>query len=302
MKILYVANFDLPDFQSDMIFHGLRSLLGEDVVDLNEAWYMYDDFRNHWADRVPEKGMSYGRGFTLYGRLPKLKIDRTDIKSKIQNHYFDKIVYGSVTRCQTWLQTVFENYDRVRDFTENNLHGRDIVLIDGEDNTDISPDFTRYENYYKRELLPEYNAYGVLGKMKPINFCIPKELIVSSVPKKEKDYATIIPGDTSTYIYTEEKPYFEDYQKSYFGVTCKKGGWDCLRHYEILMNGCVPFFPGLEQCPETTLTRFPKALVLDAMNKIKKENDLSFYEECVTLLLDWTRKNLTTEEVAKSLL
>ena len=287
MKILYLANFDLPDFQSDMIFHGLRSLFGEEVVDVNEAWYMLENFRNYWTDRIPEQGMSYGRGFTLYGRLPNLIIDRTDIEKKIELKYFDKIVYGSLRRYHPFLNKI-AHYDT-----------KDIIMIDGEDDQDVNQYswISSYGTLYKRELIPKD-----IHLAKPLNFCIPKELIVNNVPKKEKDYATIIPNDKNTYIYTEEKPYFEDYQKSYFGVTCKKGGFDCLRHYEILMNGCIPFFPDLSEVPETTMTRFPKKIVLDAMEKIKKGNDLSFYEEYVTLLLDWTRKNLTTEEVAKSIL
>jgi len=68
------------------------------------------------------------------------------------------------------------------------------------------------------------------------------------------------------------------------------------------MNGCIPFFTNLELCPENTMKRFPKQLVLDAMSKIKEQNDLSFYEEYGNLLLEHTRKNLTTEEVAKSVI
>lgn len=285
MKILYISKFDLPDYQADMIFHGLRSLFGEDCVDYNLAWYMYDDFRNYWANKVPSNGMEYGRGFTLYGRLPKLNIDRNDIEAKIRNHYFEKIVYGSITRNADFFQSVKNYYER-----------NDIITIDGEDNQSVNIHMDQYSKYYKRELKNSINTVNSL------NFCIPKENIIKEIPKKEKDYATIIPGDKSTYIYTEEKPYFEDYQKSYFGLTSKKGGWDCLRHYEILMNGCIPFFPGLEECPKQTMTRFPKKLVLDAMEKIKKGDDLSFYEEYVTLLLNHVRKNLTTEEVAKSIL
>lgn len=285
MKILYLAKFDLPDFMADMVFHGLRSLFGEDVVDVNEAWYMYDDFRNYWADRVPSRGMEYGRGFTLYGRLPKLNIDRTDLKSKIENHYFDKIIYGSIWRNMDYFPEIKPYYKP-----------EDVIFIDGEDHNDIRNQLGYYP-YYKREL-----TYSQFNHIKPINFCIPKELIVKEIPKKEKDYAIIIPGDKSTYIYTEEKPYYEDYQKSYFGITTKKGGWDALRHYEILMNGCIPFFPDLDQCPEMIMARFPKKLVIEANKKIKEGNDLSFYEEYVNLLLDHTRKNLTTEEVAKSIL
>jgi len=177
---------------------------------------------------------------------------------------------------------------------------QDIIFIDGEDNNYINTFLAKQGRLFKREL--DYLSSEYQNIVSPLNFCIPKELIVKEIPKKEKDYATIIPGDKSTYVYTEEQPYFEDYQKSYFGVTTKKGGWDCLRHYEILMNGCVPFFPTLVECPSLTMTRFPKKLILEAMDKIKKENDLSFYEEYVTLLLDHTRKNLTTEEVAKSII
>jgi hypothetical protein len=28
--------------------------------------------------------------------------------------------------------------------------------------------------------------------------------------------------------------YKRDYRKAYFGLTRKKEGWDCMRHYEIL--------------------------------------------------------------------
>jgi hypothetical protein len=139
--------------------------------------------------------------------------------------------------------------------------------------------------------------------VKPINFCIPKEMIVATVPEKTQDYATIIPGDKSTYIYTEEIPYFEDYQRSYFGVTTVKGGWDCLRHYEILMNGCIPWFPNLEQCPECIMMRFPKKLVMEAMSRVQQgDNILTFFHDYVNMLLDHTRKNLTTEEVVKGII
>lgn len=291
MKILYISKFDLPDFMNDMVFHGLRSLFGEDVVDSNEAWYMYDDFRKYWYDRVPGKGMEYGRGFTLYGRLPKLNIDRTDLRSKIKNHYFDKIVFGSIWRNLDYFIEIQSEYN-----------SSDIIFIDGEDNIEIRSDLLHKGEYYKRELMSD------LLLVKPINFCIPKDLIVKEMPKKEKDYANIIPGNKSTYIYTEEQPYYEDYQKSYFGVTVKKGGWDCLRHYEILMNGCIPFWFSideewnLENCPKTTMMKFPKKLILSAMDQIKKGNDLSFYEECVNLLLEHTKNKLTTEAVAKELI
>ena len=32
------------------------------------------------------------------------------------------------------------------------------------------------------------------------------------------------------------------YQNSIFALTYKKAGWDCFRHYEILMNAVFLFF------------------------------------------------------------
>jgi len=37
---------------------------------------------------------------------------------------------------------------------------------------------------------------------------------------------------------------------SKFGITTKRGGWDCLRHYELAANGCVLCFRDLDAKPE----------------------------------------------------
>lgn len=287
MKILYISNFNLPDFQNDMIFHGLRSVFGDNCIDYNEAWYMYDDMKQYWNHRVPENGMSYGRGFTLYGRLPKIDIDRSNLYEKIKNKFFDKIVYGSITRNSLLFNEVTSIYNK-----------KDIIMIDGEDNTTINRNFFGKGIYFKRELV-----YEPTEELRPIGFCIPEELVLSSVPKKEKDYGYVIPGDPQTYIFTEEIPYYEDYQKSYFGVTLKKGGWDCLRHYEILMNGCIPYFIGLEECPTYTMHHFPKSILINVIDKLHKENNiLNFYDEYVNILLNHAKKYLTTKEMAYRIL
>ena len=48
MKILYLANdkdlsFQKNDYTSDLLLHGLRDLLGKDVVDFPGSWYLYKD-------------------------------------------------------------------------------------------------------------------------------------------------------------------------------------------------------------------------------------------------------------------
>jgi hypothetical protein len=126
----------------------------------------------------------------------------------------------------------------------------------------------------------------------PICFSIPESKIVDSVPEKTKLFGHIIPGDLSTYIFTDEESYAKDYQTSVFGKTQKKGGWDCIRHYEILANGCIPWFQNLDDCPEQTLFRFPKTLVKEAMeSKTPKEY--------IPQLLEYTRKMLSCRSVAQ---
>lgn len=67
---------------------------------------------------------------------------------------------------------------------------------------------------------------------------------------KIREFADLGPGETgdkSNYRYgpDDEAAYHKMYQNSLFALTKKKGGWDCLRHYEILANGCIPIFETL---------------------------------------------------------
>ncbi|CAE7242202.1 MOD1 [Symbiodinium sp. CCMP2592] len=78
-------------------------------------------------------------------------------------------------------------------------------------------------------------------------------------------FAPLIPGNTRTYIYNTEYAYYTQYSKGLFGITMRKMGWDCFRHYEIIMSGSIPFFIGLEDMPNRTMTSFPRALVASAM-------------------------------------
>jgi hypothetical protein len=144
----------------------------------------------------------------------------------------------------------------------------------------------------------------------PISFAISETKIVTQIPEKTKDFAHIIPGNLRTYIYDNEQEYYQDYQRSFYGITCKKGGWDCMRHYEILANGCIPYFIDLEDCPENVMHLLPKKLIKEAMNlpgvsygKIDHTIfDTKRYYEILAELLEYTRKHLTTRAMAQYLL
>jgi hypothetical protein len=139
----------------------------------------------------------------------------------------------------------------------------------------------------------------------PITFSIPKSKICKEIHTKTKFMSDLIPGDTSTYIYDTEKDYYEEYQKSYFAMTKKKAGWDCMRHYEILANGCIPYFVDLEKCPENTMALLPKNILLEGnklyeeyKNKKLSETFLERYNVLRDKLLKYTRDHLTTDEIA----
>jgi hypothetical protein len=142
----------------------------------------------------------------------------------------------------------------------------------------------------------------------PITFSIPKEKIISDIIPKEKIVSNLIPGDLSTYIYNNEKDYYDEYRKSYFAITKQKAGWDCMRHYEILANGCIPFFINIENCPINTMALCPKDLFIEANILYSKfacknideltNDDLNEYNILLTNLLEYTKKYLTTDKMA----
>lgn len=141
----------------------------------------------------------------------------------------------------------------------------------------------------------------------PITFSIPEEKIVQSFPKKTKLLSNLIPGNLKTYIYSTEREYYAEYQSSYFAMTTKKAGWDCMRHYEIIANGCLPYFPEIEKCPLFTMVLFPKHLTIQSnqlYDKMKQalQPHLPEYMKLWVEMLAYLRAYLTTQTVAKSIL
>jgi hypothetical protein len=110
----------------------------------------------------------------------------------------------------------------------------------------------------------------------------------------------LIPGDTSHYLFRagEEAKYYEMYRLSMFAHTKKKGGWDCLRHYEILAAGCIPIFEDLDKCPEDTLSSFPKTLLKDAYKALlpwrNTEEQRAAYPVYASRLFEFAKEHCST--------
>ena len=146
----------------------------------------------------------------------------------------------------------------------------------------------------------------------PISFSIPKEKICKDRVIKTKILSNLIPGNIDTYIYNTEEEYYNEYKCSYFAKTTKKAGWDCLRHYEILANMCVPCFDNIEECPENTMALLPKHLFIEAntlYSKFEKKNideltneDINEYNILQEKLFEYTKTYLTTDKLAEYVL
>jgi hypothetical protein len=268
MKILFITNASGPDYMSDMVFHGGKMSLVHDFYESTKMWYMYDDITN--------KETLYGRGFTMYGKIPaNYNLPLLDnVITLINNKFFDKIIYGSIWRCNHYFDIVSKIYDK-----------NDIIFIDGEDTELINYTYLNKGKYFKREY--NDNIEGVY----PINFCVPKELILSRLINKDKIISDIVPNFNKNYSFVNENDYYNEYARSWYAHTQKKGGWDCLRHYEIMMNGCLPIFNDLENCPKNTLTFIPKKEIIEfgKSQHILPENN--------EFILNHMKNNLTTKHI-----
>jgi hypothetical protein len=240
-------------YLTDMLLHGLRQKFGDSVVDHNRAWWMYDNEYGpgKLADHVH-------RVFTLGRTMNDTTVDRTHIFNKIESKFFDLIIFGYTHNA--WNRDQFERISEIYDRNQ-------IVFIDGGDVwEDGAHDIAKRCVYFKREF------YHPNADMFPISFAMPDEKIDTC----NNDNKTVLlspmdPRDPSTYIYKDESSYYQQYADGLFGVTKKKGGWDCVRHYEIMANNCIPWFLDIKSCPENTLTTLPKQQLLEVINLVDEK-------------------------------
>lgn len=264
-RVLFVTP-GFEDYLSDGLLHGLRQLIGADVLDYPKQDVLY----------AGGQGLVRGGGFTLYGLLDDEPLDRHRALSRAVEGEFDLVVFGDIWRTFGL-------------FTEwaPRLHGRvPMVVLDGSDRVEpypyggfwwrrrgwwALPRAHPRAMYFKREitpwtgwfrsylLLPPPLAQRAVRWLRPTSFSIPAEKIVDAAPEKDRDFAThvvdeqlaALVGGSTRHVFADEDTYRADLQRARFGVTTKREGWDCLRHYEIAANGAVPCFRDLHRKPAT---------------------------------------------------
>ncbi|CAJ1366247.1 unnamed protein product [Effrenium voratum] len=151
--------------------------------------------------------------------------------------------------------------------------------------------------------------------MFPISYSIPKDRILAEVPQKT---ALVMNDSMKSFQFKnykfgphQEEEYHQHIQQHYFGDTRRKGGFDCLRHYELMANGCVPIFHDLEHLPKSILRTLPRALLLEA--KALYGSTLgpgSRYQSLAQEMLTWAqelkrraqKEKISTESAARYIL
>lgn len=235
------------DYQIDMLFHGLRET-DNFVYDWPRMNHMYKDYPKESLEKMWGKGWFYGCMDDRAGLTDQ------EIEDKEWDYVVVPIHHTRYSDLNFFLQLINRLLDR---FTMDQ-----ICIVDGHDQQNH---FKAFEDmvekglkYFKREC----TDFGI-----PIHFGIQEDKIMTpkSVKEKTTEIAPLIPVNSTidesyrkTYIYNTEEDYMNMYHDSMFALTSKKGGWDTLRHYEILAAGCLPYFVDIENCPENTMKNWQK--------------------------------------------
>ena len=318
-RVLFVTS-DSADYMSDTLMHGLRLVLGDRLVETPRRDPLYTDFPDSW------RSSQYGRGFTLYsGSLEPIEIDRTSTRERLHAGEFDLLVIGDIWRC-------YGTFAELLPFAGETP----IAVVDGVDSEAPVPYEPRWwlrpsvwslprphrhATYFKRELTPRTTWFRTYllnpvarrppRSMRPISFGIPEHLVSTSVPEKTKEFPAHVVdvevaarvGAASSYAFADEDAYYADLRAARFGITTKRGGWDCMRHYEVAASGCVVCFRQLSakpaSCaphglgPSNTLEYSDAEDLLARVGALTPEAERELQEAA----LAWARKN-TTRAVA----
>jgi hypothetical protein len=248
------------DYLTDAIFQYCKT---NTEIDVYECPWMVHMYKNSPS----KKEELSGYGFALRKDLEQSPniLDINEAISRIQSKYFDYIITDSRSTNPWWqdrgLSPFRDEIVRAIGVAFEIYPSNRIIFFDGEDQTGVFGNILENVTYFKRELQFDHS------RVHPIGYCFPEHKFKNcEADQKQKDIATIIPGDKSTYLFEEEEPYYEDYRISRYGYTWKKLGWDCFRHHELLFSSCVPIFPDIRECPTQTLTRFPKHICEEVLN------------------------------------
>lgn len=178
-----------------------------------------------------------------------------------------------------------------------------------------------YGHYYKRELDSEIYRHYKSARLHPISFGIPESKVRDSESAKTRTFPSQVQCDeayeipevaenaTRDHLFSEEAAYYDNLASARFGITQMKGGWDCMRHYEIAANWTVPCFYELDQkpglCAPHGLQDMQNCLMFasasELAEKVEYVEEAGLYDYLQSNALEWAKAN-TAERRAEELL
>lgn len=293
--------------------------LGLDVVDYPRKQVLYTGHKS--CSVAPHLGVR-GHGFTLYGLLGDRPVDRSFVIQRLEAGWFDLVVFG-----QIWRQ-----WGQLLDLAPF-LQSVPVALLDGDDDTRLfHRSGTRIRCYgwqpfpirsgrclyFKREW-DSGHGQSRLCRVLPASFSIPAQKIRPlNFAGKQQRLAThcvdpevaLACGLHTSYAFASEEDYYDDLAVSRYAVTTKRGGWDCLRHYEIAAAGTLPCVLQLEAKPATCAPHGLQAGVncLSYQDWSDLQEQMDFldhnplqYQRLLQASADWVR-DYTTVSAAQRLL
>jgi hypothetical protein len=123
-----------------------------------------------------------------------------------------------------------------------------------------------------------HNRFGFY----PISFISMRDINPKvATAEKRNLLSSVIPG--SRYGFDSEEKLYEEYASSHFSFTFKKCGWDSYRTVEILSQGSIPIYLGIDSVPRFCMTFYPKRNIklltrkfLTAPYTLSQESKLEF--------------------------
>lgn len=319
-RVLFISSAG-EDYLADGVFLGLRALLGANAIDHPRMDALYDTVAPARRQQL------YGRGFGLYAGLPDIAVDRLQLDSQLAEGRFDAVVFSDIHRTYGRFVELLPRLGKVR-----------VAVLDGADSPAMYPYAGQYWRrpecwllprahsrflYFKREWTEEtlhYRYYRLLPKglarhvpaprnLRPTAFAFPDEKILEGAgPAKaglfprhivDPEVRARVVGASAAYAFDTEADYYADLRQARFGITTRRAGWDCLRHYEIAANGAVPCFRDLAAKPSTCA---PHGLddsnsiayaSVDALMRCVEALSSGEYERKRQGALAWARENST---------
>lgn len=292
MKVLVVAN-EGEDYLADMVLYGLRQRYGAACVDIPRKDVMY---------KSCSKPKLYGRGFTMWKLLDEVDTRRDgDLVERVAAKEFDVVVFSSILR----QSDVFSR------LAAAGLHERiEMRFLDGEDDDSQSMHRAALQTrhpYFKREkTVPD-------DRVLPVSFAVPGEKILPRAAPKVRQFATHVQAQAAyqlpwirqncrpDYCFEREADYRADMATSKFAVTMKKGGWDCMRHYEQAANLAVPCFLNLgdkpRDCAPHGLVDGINCVAWSSPEELRRKTDSANYERLLAGATAWIAER-TCERLA----